>query len=117
MSYQNNLAELARALADQRALVPQFVSASVAQDQMEIGRESEAALREMEARRRAAQREARRIAGISRLAESFGEGAGRTAGSLIGTYEDSLAELSRQSEYQMLRRDLGLPAAGPYYGS
>jgi hypothetical protein len=119
MSYQNRLGDFARAFAAQQALVPRFVSASVARDQMEIDRESEAVLREMEARRREAQREARRIAAIGELAGSFGEGAGRTAGTLLGTYEDELGGAFGQSEYQMLRKDLGLPRQGlavrPYY--
>jgi|TARA_R110000824_G_scaffold279574_8_gene467782 hypothetical protein len=117
MSYQNRLGDFARAFAAQQALVPQFVSSSVARDVAAIDEESEAVLREMERRRLAAQAAARRAASAGRIAGAIGSSIGSPAGALVGTFEDELADLFKPSEYQMLRKDLGLPAAGPYYGS
>ena len=119
MSYQNRLGDFARAFAAQQALVPQFVSSSVARDVAAIDEESEAVLREMERRRLAAQAAARRAASAGRIAGAVGSSFGSPAGALVGTFEDELADLFKPSEYQMLRKDLGLPRQGlavrPYY--
>tara|TARA_R100000808_G_scaffold25087_1_gene61649 strand:+ start:21662 stop:22027 length:366 start_codon:yes stop_codon:yes gene_type:complete len=111
MSYENMFDEARRAYIAQQVLTPRFVSVPVMREEERIARESEAALRDMEANRRAAAREARRIRGQKRIAQAIGEPIGQIGGSLLGAYEDELASAFAPSDYEIARRELGLPLA------